>query len=166
MASHKLSVSRMKISERVDITSNKKTNKTSTKNSDTDRDTLYRASGTAPPPSKDFSELVVSKKNITWRKWRIKYSKDGKLKPSEEKLPIEEFLDRDIIQMDISRMLGEEVLHMAIGTITKCWLPRLPMKALQSILSSFTIQDICRMQRVSGILLPLNIFKQNGISAD
>jgi len=35
-------------------------------------------SGTAPAPSKDFFELVVHKDEIIFRKWRIKFSKNGK----------------------------------------------------------------------------------------
>ena len=34
----------------------------------------FRLSGTAPPPNKDFAELIVYDTKVTWRKWRIKDS--------------------------------------------------------------------------------------------
>ena len=69
--------------------------------------------------------------------------------PSEEIVLFDDFPDRDILQVDICRTLGDDALHMVIGTISKCWLPRLPMKAMRKIIQYFTVREICTLQQVS-----------------
>lgn len=113
------------------------------------REKLYSVSGQAPAPSKDFYELVVYIDQIIFRKWRIRYAKNGKVVPSEDKMNVERFLDSDVVQNDIERNLGDDVLNMAIGHLTNTWLPRLPMCALTLITSYLDLKDIGRLHRVS-----------------
>ena len=112
------------------------------------RKKLYSASGQAPAPSKDFYELSVYKKEVIWRKWRIRYSRDGKVVPSEDKMDIEKFLDSDVIHNDIERNLGDDVLNMAIGHLTNVWLSRLPIHVLNIIMTYLDIKDIGRLHQV------------------
>lgn len=110
---------------------------------------LYSASGQAPAPSKDFFEIVVYNDGIVWRKWRIRYTKNGKVIPSEEKYTTEKFLDSDVVQGDVERYLGDDVIHLALGYLTGSWLAMLPLHILAIITSHLKPKDICNLQQVS-----------------
>ena len=72
----------------------------------------------------------------------------AKVIPSEEKYTIERFMDSDVVQNDIQRNLGDDVLHMAMGFITNNWLPRLPINILATIASNICLNDISNLQQV------------------
>ena len=113
---------------------------------------IYCVTGTAPAPCKDFFELVVHVDEVIFRKWRVKFNKNGKSGvPSEDRMNYERFLDSDVIQGEVERNLGGDALHMAVGHITKDWLPRLPIKALANIASYLELSDIARLHQVKSL---------------
>ena len=38
---------------------------------------IFSVTGTAPAPSKDFFELAVHKNEVIFRKWRVRFNKNG-----------------------------------------------------------------------------------------
>jgi len=114
-------------------------------------DVVYKASGQAPAPCKDYCEISVFKDHVTWRKWRIRYIKTPGVSPTETVYNIEDFLDSDVIEVEVEQSLGSDVYNMAVGYITKSWLARLPLKILVNITSSLNVKDISNMQLVNTV---------------
>lgn len=40
---------------------------------------IFSVTGTAPAPSKDFFELAVYKNEVIFRKWRVRFNKNGNI---------------------------------------------------------------------------------------
>ena len=109
---------------------------------------VYTASGQAPSPSKDFFELIVAKDRVVWRSWRIKYKNHRMILPAEECITYEEFQNDGNIHRDIVRNLGDDVLQISMGHVSKEWLARLPLAVLQNILSQLDIKDLVSLSQV------------------
>lgn len=109
---------------------------------------VYTASGQAPSPSKDFFELIVAKDRVVWRSWRIKYKNHRMILPAEECITYEEFQNDGNIHRDIVKNLGDDVLQISMGYISKEWLARLPLAVLQNILSNLGIEDLISLSQV------------------
>eukprot|EP00795_Rhopilema_esculentum_P005852 gene5852-11174_t len=103
---------------------------------------VFTASGQAPSPSKDFFELIIAKDRVIWRAWRIKYKNHRMIMPSEECISYDEFQDDNRIQTEIFRNLGDDVLQVSLGYVSREWIARLPSSVLRNIAAYLSIKDI------------------------
>lgn len=103
----------------------------------------------APPPSKDFHQLVVNGDEVIWRTWRIAIRRDQRgLPPSQKKVPWNEFDDDTLLQGDISRVFGEETLKHVHAIVCGDWLIRLPPRAILHIASFLDLLDVVHLGAV------------------
>ena len=99
----------------------------------------------APPPSKDFHQLVVNENEVIWRTWRIAIRSDQRgMPPTQKKVPWDEFDDDTLLQGDISRVFGEETLKHVHAIVCGDWLIRLPPRAVLHIASFLDLIDVVR----------------------
>lgn len=105
--------------------------------------------GQAPPPSKDFHQLVVNEEEVIWRTWRIAIRRDQRgLPPNQKKVPWEDFDDDALLQGDISRVFGEETLRHVHAIVCGDWLIRLPPRVIVNIASYLDLIDIAHLGAV------------------
>lgn len=105
--------------------------------------------GQAPSPSKDFHQLVLNEKEVTWRTWRIAIRRDQRgLPPSQKKVTWDEFDDDTLLQSDISRVFGEETLKHVHAIVCGDWLVRLPPRVIAHIASFLDLVDIVHLGAV------------------
>ena len=109
---------------------------------------IYTATGQAPSPSRDFFELIVAKDLVIWRAWRIKYRKDGRVVPTEQKLSYEDFQVEERLHREIAGTLGEDVLNLALGYVSKQWFIRLPQPIFLKILSFLDYKAVSSLSKV------------------
>uniref|UniRef100_A0A8D0DSA1 F-box protein 36 n=1 Tax=Salvator merianae TaxID=96440 RepID=A0A8D0DSA1_SALMN len=115
-------------------------------------DILFEARGQAPPPSKDFYQLVVTRKEVIFRWWKISLrSEFREARPGELKESHEDFLDDPSLQIQIAIVFGGETLE---HTFNMCrgnfdFLVRLPDPLLLYIISYLDLEDIARLSQVS-----------------
>ena len=109
---------------------------------------VFTASGQAPSPSKDFFELIVAKDRVIWRAWRIKYKNHRMIMPSEECVSYDEFQDDNRIQTEIFRNLGDDVLQVSLGYVSREWIARLPSSVLRNIAAHLSIKDVTVLSQV------------------
>ena len=105
--------------------------------------------GQAPPPSKDFNQLVVEEKEVIWRTWRIAVRRDQRgLPPTQKKIAWDEFDDDALLQGDISRVFGEETLKHVHAIVCGDWLIRLPARVIAHIASFLDPIDLVHLEAV------------------
>ncbi|XP_065060049.1 F-box only protein 36-like [Rhopilema esculentum] len=113
---------------------------------------VFTASGQAPSPSKDFFELIIAKDRVIWRAWRIKYKNHRMIMPSEECISYDEFQDDNRIQTEIFRNLGDDVLQVSLGYVSREWIARLPSSVLRNIAAYLSIKDITVLSQACSTL--------------
>lgn len=114
---------------------------------------LIEKSSQAPPPSKDFHQLIVTETDVIWRTWKISLRKDQRyIPPSQKKVPWEDFHYDEILQNDISRVFHEDTLRHVHATVCGDWLVRLPESAVVKIASNLDLVDIARLGAVCRFL--------------
>nr|XP_020648267.1 F-box only protein 36 [Pogona vitticeps] len=115
-------------------------------------DNLFEARGQAPAPSKDFYQLIVTRKEVIFRWWKISLrSEYREARPGELKESHEDFLDDPSLQIQIAIIFGAETLE---HTFNLCrgnfdFLVRLPDPLLLYIISYLELEDIARLSQVS-----------------
>ncbi|XP_060623801.2 F-box only protein 36 [Anolis sagrei] len=115
-------------------------------------DTLFEARGQAPAPSKDFYQLIVTKKEVIFRWWKISLrSEYREARPGELRESHEDFLDDPSLQIQIAIIFGADTLD---HTFNMCrgqfdFLVRLPDQLLMRIISYLELEDITRLSQVS-----------------
>ncbi|XP_042313415.1 F-box only protein 36 isoform X2 [Sceloporus undulatus] len=113
---------------------------------------LFEARGQAPAPSKDFYQLIVSRKEVIFRWWKISLrSEYREARPGELRESHEDFLDDPSLQIQIAIIFGAETLD---HTFNMCrgkfdFLVRLPDPLLLRIMSYLELEDIARLSQVS-----------------
>nr|XP_034989863.1 F-box only protein 36 [Zootoca vivipara] len=115
-------------------------------------DTLFEARGQAPAPSKDFYQLLVTKKEVIFRWWKISLrSEFREARPGELKESHEDFLDNPSLQIQIAIVFGgdtlDHIFNMCRGNFD--FLARLPDPLLLYIISYLDLEDIARLSQVS-----------------
>ncbi|CAD5111196.1 DgyrCDS529 [Dimorphilus gyrociliatus] len=112
---------------------------------------IFSYSATAPSPSKDYCQLVVTVNEFIFRTWRISLRNDSHIHPKEERDTHEDFLYDDRMQSEILRVLGKSVLNyakaVARGQID--YLPRLPEKILLKIFNYLELEDIDNLTKTN-----------------
>lgn len=110
---------------------------------------LFEKTGQAPSPSKDFHQLLVTETQVILRTWKITVRKDQRyIPPSQRKVPNEEFHEDTMMQTEISRIFGENILRIVYGIVCKDWLARLPKPVLIRIATFLDLVDIARLSSV------------------
>ena len=114
---------------------------------------LIEKTAQAPPPSKDFHQLLVNETEVIWRTWKISLRKDQRyIPPSQKKVPWEDFDYDEILQNDINRVFHENTLRLVHATVCGDWLVRLPTKVVVHIASNLDLIDIVRLGAVCKFL--------------
>ncbi|NWU55160.1 FBX36 protein, partial [Dromas ardeola] len=106
----------------------------------------------APAPSKDFCQLLVTRREVIFRWWKISLrNKFRESRPGEIKESWEDFLDDSSLHIQIAIVFGakvlEHVLNLCRGNYD--FLERLPVPLLLYIISFLELEDIARLSQVS-----------------
>uniref|UniRef100_A0A8C5RE22 F-box protein 36 n=1 Tax=Laticauda laticaudata TaxID=8630 RepID=A0A8C5RE22_LATLA len=115
-------------------------------------DTLFETRGQAPSPSKDFYQIIVTRKEVIFRWWKISLrSEYREARPGELKESHEDFLDNPSLQIQIAIVFGastlEHIFNLCRGNFD--FLVRLPDTLLLYIMSYLDLEDIARLSQVS-----------------
>ncbi|KAG8135989.1 hypothetical protein E2320_008979 [Naja naja] len=115
-------------------------------------DTLFETRGQAPSPSKDFYQIIVTRKEVIFRWWKISLrSEYREARPGERKESHEDFLDDPSLQIQIAIVFGastlEHIFNLCRGNFD--FLVRLPDTLLLYIMSYLDLEDIARLSQVS-----------------
>jgi len=114
---------------------------------------LFEKSGQAPPPCKDFHQVIVTEKEVLFRSWRISLRKDQiKIPPSQRRISHEDFRDDTIMDSDITRIFGSDVLHYIQGVVFDDWLIRMPVSVLTKIVRELDLTDVISVSHVCRFL--------------
>ncbi|XP_062438842.1 F-box only protein 36 [Rhea pennata] len=116
------------------------------------REELFETRGQAPAPSKDFCQLLVTRRQVIFRWWKISLRNEFREgKPGEIKESHEDFLDDSSLHIQIAIVFGanvlEHVLNLCRGNYD--FLERLPVPLLLYIISFLELEDIARLSQVS-----------------
>ncbi|XP_018418445.1 PREDICTED: F-box only protein 36-like [Nanorana parkeri] len=109
------------------------------------QDTLYEIQCQAPAPSKDFHHLVITKKEIILRSWKISVrTEHRKMLPREIKTTHNEFLQMTTMHKSLEKIFGkatmEYVLNLCRGQFD--FIVRIPDSLKICILCFLDTQDI------------------------
>ncbi|XP_074497879.1 F-box only protein 36a isoform X2 [Sebastes fasciatus] len=115
---------------------------------------LFQISGQGPPPSKDFFQLLITKKEVIWRSWRISLRHENRgASPEEVKTSHHDFLHPQMSQTigQVGLVFGKKILDY---TRSLCqgkfdYLERLPDDSLLQILSYLGLKDMSILAQVS-----------------
>lgn len=106
--------------------------------------------GQAPPPSKDFHQLVVTETDVIWRTWRIALRRDERgIPPNQKKVLWAEFGQEELLQSDINRVFGEEMLRLVHGIACGDWLVRLPPKVVVRLTRFLDVIDVAHISSLN-----------------
>ncbi|KAM8726980.1 F-box only protein 36b isoform 1-T1 [Acanthopagrus schlegelii] len=115
-------------------------------------DPLFEISGRAPPPSKNFHHLVVTKSQVIWRCWKISLrTVDKNSKPAQLKESHQDFLVDTGLQCEVSVVFGHQILEY---TKALCqghydYLERLSDSILLRIINYLELEDVGQLGRTS-----------------
>ena len=88
-----------------------------------------------------------------FRSWKISLRKDQiKIPPSQKRLCHEEFRDDTIMEADISRIFGSDILHYVQGVVFGDWLIRMPSGVLMKIVRELDLTDVINVSHVCRVL--------------
>lgn len=106
--------------------------------------------GQAPPPSKDFNQIVVTEKEVIWRTWRIALRRDERgIPPSQKKVLWANFDQDELLQSDIIRVFGDEMLRLVHGIACGDWLVRLPPRVIVHLTNFLGVVDVVRLSSLN-----------------
>ncbi|XP_032242659.1 F-box only protein 36-like [Nematostella vectensis] len=109
--------------------------------------------GQAPAPSKDFHQIVVNETEVIWRTWRIAVRREQRaVPPSTKKVLWAEFDQDELLQSDIHRVFGEEMLRLVHGIACGDWLVRLPPKVVVRLCAFLHLIDVVRLSTLNRYL--------------
>ncbi|XP_041127499.1 F-box only protein 36-like [Polyodon spathula] len=113
-------------------------------------DKLYEISRQAASPCKDFYQLLVTKKEVIWRVWKVSNPyKRERAQPGEERKSHNDFLADDYFKGHIKRVFGSEMLEYIMNLCQQHidYLVRLPKSLTTHILSFLEWEDIKNMSK-------------------
>ena len=106
-------------------------------------------SGQAPPPCKDFHQIIVTESEVLFRSWKISLRKDQiKIPPSQKRVSHVDFRDDTVVEADIARIFGSGILHYIQGIIFGDWLIRMPEEVLMKIVKELDLTDLIHVSHV------------------
>ncbi|XP_075274081.1 F-box only protein 36 [Opisthocomus hoazin] len=116
------------------------------------REAVFEASGQALAPSKDFYQLLVTRREVIFRWWKISLrSEFRESRPGEIKASWEDFLDDSSLHIQSAIVFGAEVLEHVLSLCRGNYdfLERLPVPLLLHIFSFLELEDVARLSQVS-----------------
>ncbi|XP_028656956.2 F-box only protein 36-like [Erpetoichthys calabaricus] len=114
------------------------------------QDQLFEISQQATAPCKDFYQLLVTKKEVILRTWKVSNPcKREKVWPTEDKKFHNEFLVDDYLQEHIKRVFGDDMLRYVTNLCQKHidYIVRLPEALLMHIFSFLDWQDVKQVSK-------------------
>lgn len=106
--------------------------------------------GQAPAPGKDFHQLVVTETEVIWRTWRVALRRDERgIPPNQKKVLWSEFEQEELMQSDINRVFGEEMLRLVHGIACGDWLVRLPPRVVVRLTKYLDVFDIVHLSSLN-----------------
>ncbi|KAK6478608.1 F-box only protein 36-like isoform X1 [Huso huso] len=115
-------------------------------------ETVFESNGQAPAPSKDFYQLVVTKKEVIWRFWKISLRSEFRTtNPGELREMHKEYLDDYSLQAQIATVLGDSIVSY---TLNLCrgnfdYLERLPYALLLYVILYLDLEDVAQLSQTS-----------------
>ncbi|XP_072897583.1 F-box only protein 36-like isoform X2 [Hemitrygon akajei] len=114
--------------------------------------TIFEISSQAPPPSKDYYQLLVTNSSVTWRWWKISLRREFRnVNPGEKKNSYQDFLDDLSLQVHVALIFGNDTLKYVCNLCHQQfdYLERLPKDLLLYIISFLELEDIARLSQAS-----------------
>ncbi|XP_066562886.1 F-box only protein 36-like [Amia ocellicauda] len=114
------------------------------------QDSLCEISLQAPPPSKDYYHLKVSKEEVVLRVWKVTNPcKNARALPGEDRKSHRELLVDNQMQGTIKRVFGPETLEYIVNLCQQHYdyLVRLPESLIICILSFLSWEDVKSISR-------------------
>ncbi|CAH1781423.1 unnamed protein product, partial [Owenia fusiformis] len=112
---------------------------------------VFDYSSQAPSPCKDFCQILITKKEVIFRLWKISPRVEGKFPPTEIRGPYEDFEYDERLQSEIHRVFGKGMVEYVHG-ITQGrldYLPRLENDIALRIIRFLELEDIAHLAQVS-----------------
>ncbi|XP_002733404.1 F-box only protein 36-like [Saccoglossus kowalevskii] len=109
---------------------------------------LLELTGQAPSPSKDYHQLLITRKEVIHRWWRISLRNDAKkVAPGELRETLEDFIYDDTLQAEIKRIFSESwceyAKNLCQGNID--YIVRMP-KPIQILMASYLeLEDVASL---------------------
>ncbi|KAM6063709.1 F-box only protein 36 isoform 1-T1 [Theristicus caerulescens] len=116
------------------------------------REEVFERRGQAPAPSKDFCQLLVTRREVIFRWWKISLRNElRESRPGEIKESQEDFLGDSSLHIQIAIVFGAKVLEHVLSLCRGNYdfLERLPVPLLLYIISFLELEDIARLSQVS-----------------
>ena len=115
---------------------------------------LIEISKQAPPPSKDYCQLIVTEKGVVMRRWKVtlrNMSTRHAPPPTEDLISYEDFLYDAHRQKDVEYTFGREVAYQVKRILggTNDELSRLPTGIMVNIATHLDLQSISNLSQVN-----------------
>ncbi|XP_008105245.2 F-box only protein 36 [Anolis carolinensis] len=114
------------------------------------QETLCEVHTQAPPPSKDFHHLTVTKSEVLWKIWRITFRPNQeKILPWAVKKLHKDFLLDEQLQKEMQSIFGKPMLDYVINLCQEHYdfLIRMPDSLIVHILSFLNTEDIRQLSK-------------------
>ncbi|XP_053240312.1 F-box only protein 36-like [Podarcis raffonei] len=111
---------------------------------------LYEAHTQAPPPSKDFHHLTITKNEVIWQSWRITFRPDReRICPREVKKPHKDFLLDEPLHKQMQAVFGKKTVDYILSLCQGHYdfLHRIPDHLIIHILSFLNTEDIRQLSK-------------------
>ncbi|XP_061099980.1 F-box only protein 36b [Conger conger] len=115
-------------------------------------DKLFEVSGQGAAPNKDFYQLVITRKEVIWRFWKISLRSEFRTaRPGELKIPHDYFLHDTQLQHQVKVVFGPNTLLYSQGLCSGDfdYLPRLPDRLLLRILACLELEEVQQLRCAS-----------------
>jgi len=120
---------------------------------DTKSKEFLNYAATAPAPSKDYCQIMVTFDEIIYRWWKISRRNDAeKLHPGEIKSKYDDFAHDENMQHQILVGFGSPFLNYIKNVIVHGhidYLPRMPERVLLNIFSYLSIEEIAKLAQTN-----------------
>ncbi|XP_015276382.1 PREDICTED: F-box only protein 36-like [Gekko japonicus] len=114
------------------------------------QDKLYEVHMQAPPPSKDFHHLTVTKNEVIWKSWRISFRPNQERNcPREVKKLHKDFVMVDQLHKQLQSIFGKKILDYVLNLCQGHYdfLVRMPENLIIHILSFLSVEDIGQLSK-------------------
>ncbi|KPP70792.1 hypothetical protein Z043_110347, partial [Scleropages formosus] len=116
------------------------------------RETLFEISDQGPAPSKDFYTLVVTRREVIWRWWKISLRSEYRnTQPGQLRESHEEFKDDSVLMHKITVVFGPSILtyvsNLCNGEFD--YLDRMPDPLILHIMTFLDLNDALRLRCTS-----------------
>ncbi|XP_033894694.2 F-box only protein 36-like isoform X2 [Acipenser ruthenus] len=115
-------------------------------------ETVLESNGQAPAPSKDFYQLVVTKKEVIWRFWKISLRSEFRTtNPGELRETHKEYLDDYSLQAQIATVLCDSIVSYTLNLCRSNfdYLEHLPNALLLYVILYLDLEDVAQLSQTS-----------------